>query len=264
MANITVNGLKDFQICERLYDYRHLEKAPEKIYSRDIYTSKFENTIKNIVYFFFFKKQSGIVPSYAALLNRWEKMWFPKGTSSYDIVTEQHETAYGNMSSLTSKAAASLLMFYEKYSDSNYIPVAIADDYFVPGTKGNNISDTFDVILYKDKIFYVIKLMFNYKQSNRDQYRIDFAALYKGFETRHPERMSEVKFGIIDLMSQNLNFFEFIVSDSDINNLELWHEKLLATEIFAPKRGLITYCKKCPFDTPCSKWDGWKKDKNND
>ena len=43
MANITVNGLKDFQICERLYDYRHREKTPETIYSRDLYSIKFEN-----------------------------------------------------------------------------------------------------------------------------------------------------------------------------------------------------------------------------
>jgi hypothetical protein len=260
MTNITVNGLKDFQMCERLYDYRHVEKMPEKIYSRDIYTDKFENTIKNIIYFFFFKKQSGIVPSYSALLNRWEKMWFPKDTTSYDIVTEQHETVYGNIASLTSKAAASLLMFYETYSDSAYIPIAIAEDFLVPGKNGQNISDTFDVILYKDKTFHVIKLMFNYKQSNRDQYKIDFATLYKGFETRHPERMSEAKFGMIDMMSQNLNFSEFLVSDSDINNLELWYDKLHGTEIFAPKRGLIPYCKKCPFDDPCSKWTGWKKD----
>jgi len=156
MSDITVNGLKDFQICERLYDYRHVEKVAEKIYSRDIYTNKFENTIKNIIYFFFFKKQSGIVPSYSALLNRWEKMWFPKGITSYDIVTEQHETAYGNMSSLTSKAAAALLMFYEKYSDSNYIPIAIADDYFIPGKNGNNISDIFDVIYIKIKLFMLL------------------------------------------------------------------------------------------------------------
>ncbi len=260
MPNITVDGLKDFQICERLYDYRHVDQLPEKIYSRDIYSDKFENTIKNIIYFFFFKKQSGIVPSYSALLNRWEKMWFPKDTTSYDIVTEQHETVYGNMANLTSKAAASLLMFYETYSQSDYIPVAIAEDFLVPGKSGQNISDIFDVILYKDKTFYVIKIVFNYKQSNRDQYKIDFATLYKGFENRHPDRMSQVKFGMIDMMSQNLNFSEFIVSESDLNTLDLWYNKLYNTEIFAPKRGLIPYCKKCPFDDPCSKWTGWKKD----
>ena len=93
MGNISVNSIKDFQMCERLYDYRHKQNIPEKIYARDIHTEKFESTIRGIMCFFFFKKQGGIIPSYASLLNRWEKNWFPKNTNSYDIVTEQHETA---------------------------------------------------------------------------------------------------------------------------------------------------------------------------
>ena len=40
MLNLSVNAIKDFQICERLYDYRHREKTPETIYSRDLYTLK--------------------------------------------------------------------------------------------------------------------------------------------------------------------------------------------------------------------------------
>ncbi len=150
MPFVSVDGLKDFQLCERLYDYRHLEKIPEKIYSRDIYTEKFENTIKNIIYFFFYKKQSGVIPSYASLLNRWEKMWFPKNTTSYDIITEQHESVYGNVASLTSKAAAALLLFYEKYSESNFIPMSISEEYIVPSGGPYNIEDKFDLILYKN------------------------------------------------------------------------------------------------------------------
>ena len=65
MLNLSVKSIKDFQICERLFDYRHMEKLPEKIYARDINTEKFENTLKNIVYFFMFKKQSGVIPSYS-------------------------------------------------------------------------------------------------------------------------------------------------------------------------------------------------------
>ena len=81
MELVTVQSLKDFQLCERLYDYRHQQKLPEKIYARDIHTEKFESTIKSIMYFFFFKKQGGIIPSYSSLLNRWEKIWFPKNTN---------------------------------------------------------------------------------------------------------------------------------------------------------------------------------------
>ena len=57
MELVTVQSLKDFQLCERLYDYRHQQKLPEKIYARDIHTEKFESTIKSIMYFFFFEPQ---------------------------------------------------------------------------------------------------------------------------------------------------------------------------------------------------------------
>ena len=128
MLNLSVNAIKDFQICERLYDYRYEEKLPETVYSRDLYSVKFENTIKNIIHFFWFKKQAGITPSYASLLNRWEKIWFPKDTSHYDIITEKHESAYGNVASLTTQAASVLLKFHETYSQMDLIPISIFDE----------------------------------------------------------------------------------------------------------------------------------------
>ena len=257
MSSVTVNGIKDFQMCERLYDYRYIELYPEKVYSRDLYTNKFENTIKNIIYFFFFKKQGGIIPSYSALLNRWEKMWFPKDTTSYDIITEQHETAYGNLASLTSKAAGILLSFYDQYSDAELIPMGIAEEYSVPGKHKLNIEDKFDLLLYKNGEFLITKILFNYKNSNKHLYHIDFCAMQKGFENRHPTRISKAKFGYIDIMSPNINFNEYIITEEDVKSFEYWFDKIATTEIFAPKRNLIPYCKKCPFDKPCSKWTGW-------
>ena len=55
MLKLTVPAIKDFQTCERLYDYRYREELSEKIYSRDIYTNKFETTIKNILYYLVLK-----------------------------------------------------------------------------------------------------------------------------------------------------------------------------------------------------------------
>jgi hypothetical protein len=258
MLNLTVSSIKDFQICERLFDYRHIQKLPEKIYSRDINTEKFENTIKNIVYFFMFKKQSGVVPSYSALLNRWEKMWFPKNTTSYDIITEQHETVYGNTASLTSKAASSLLLFYDNYSKLDLIPIAISEEYYVNTKNKSNIKDVFDLILYANKTFYVIKILFNYKKSQKDSYKMDFACLKTGFESRHRDKNLKVKYGFIDMVGQNISFQEYHLAEDDIVAFSDWCDKIDNTEILMPKRGLIQYCKKCPFDKPCSMW---KKDK---
>ena len=258
MINLNVNSIKDFQTCERLYDYRYVEKLPETIYSRDIYTTRFEATIKSIIHFFWFKKQGGITPSYASLLNRWEKIWFPKDTSHYDIATEKHESAYGNAASLTTQAAGLLLRFHETYSQTDLIPLSIYDDYIITINNNVRIEDKFDVIYRKDNENYVVKLMFNYKNNYRHIYQMDFAAMYLAFKNLHPGKIKNTKFGYIDLLSNNLSFNEYEINQQDIDSIEYWCDSIESKEVFVPRRGLTQYCKKCPFDAPCSKWNGWK------
>jgi hypothetical protein len=260
MGYMTIEAVKDFQLCERLFDYRYREKLSEKIYSRETHAKKFEDTLKSIFFFFFFKKQAGIIPSYASLLNRWEKLWYPKDTTSYEIITEQHETVYGNISNLTSKAAAILLLFHEMYSKSDYIPIAIEEEFIIPRVSKNNIKDNFDFIFYKNKKFYITKILFNYRKSNRDIYKMDFSGMYKGFNHKNPDKIHNAKFGYIDVMSQDLSFTEFHIRKFDIDHFDYWCDRIDSTEVFVPRRGLITFCKKCPFDKPCSKWSEWKKE----
>lgn len=258
MLVLSTDSIKDFQICERLYDYRHVDNLPEKIYSRDIYSIRFESTIKNILHYFWYKKQAGISPSYSSIINRWEKLWFPKNTESYDIMTEQHESAYGNVASLTTKAASILLNFHETYSDYDLIPIAISEDYVAVISKNVRLEDSFDLIFSRDKKIYVVKFLFNYKNSNSYLYQVDFSAMYMAFRHRHPDKLENTKFGYIDLLSDNLSFKEYEISIEDIESLEYWCDTIDSKELFVPRRGLTSYCRKCPFDEPCSKWNGWK------
>ena len=260
MLKLTVNSLKDFQTCERLYDYRYNDENhdSEKIYSRDLITIKFENTLKTILSYFWYKKQGGVTPSYSSLLNRWEKLWFPKDTDSYDIMTEQHESAYGNVASLTSKAASVLLTMYEEYSDAEIIPMNISDEYIATPNKKCNITDVYDIMYWKDGSIYVIKYFFNYKSKNSYMYQLDFSTMWMGFSNRYPEKLPNAKFGYIDLLSTDVTFQEYVVTNEDINAVRYWCEQIVEKELFVPRRGLTPYCKKCPYDDPCSKWTGWK------
>ena len=258
MLVLNTESIKDFQICERLYSYRHLEDLPEKVYSRDIYTVRFETTIKNILQYFWYKKQAGATPSYSSIINRWEKLWFPKGTDAYDIINDQHETLYGNVASLTTKAASLLLRFYETYSETDIIPIAISDDYIARINRDIRIEDKFDLIYYLDGYTYVVKFIFSYKNSNSHMYQVDFSSMYEGYRTRHSDRLSSSKFGYIDLMSDNINFNEYSVSHEDREALEYWCDTIKGKDVFVPRRNLNPYCKKCPFEEPCSKWNGWK------
>lgn len=254
MIQVTNKSIKDYQTCSLLYNYRHVKDMPETIGGRDILSERFENILKDIVYFFFYKKQGGYTPSYSSLLNRWEKMWFSKDVSAYDIMTEQHESAYGNNASLTSKAANVLLNFHETFSNTESIPVAINEEYIYPITKNVKIKDKFDVILYFENRFYVIKIVFNYKTSHQYMYQIDFSSAYGAFAHRYPSKIGKAEVGYCDLLSQKVVFNQYDVSTEDLETLKFWCDEISENKIYAPRRGLTWYCKQCPYDKPCSKW----------
>lgn len=258
MKLVTPKGLKDFQTCALLYKYRHEDQLLEKIQSRDLVAERFENTIKEIVYYFFYKKQGGYAPSYSSLLNRWEKLWFSEDVSHYDIITEKHESAYGNNASLTTKAAAILMSFHKNFSDQDFIPISINDECVVPIGRTAKLKYVFDVILAKGKKYYVIKFLFNYKTSHQHMYEVDFAAMKHAYSFKNPTKIKETRFGYIDFAQPKIFFEEYDVDDEDVMALEFWTEEIVNEEAFVPRRGLTWYCKKCPYDKPCSKWKGWK------
>lgn len=256
---VSISELKDFQTCERLYDYRHLQSLPEKIGGRTLLSTKFENTIKSVVNYFFYKKQGGLTPSYSSLLNRWEKLWYPKDATAYDIIYEQHESLYGNISSLTTKAATVLLDISENFSDPDIIPIGIDEDYLAPITKQVSIYGKFDLIYSKNNSIYVVKWIFNHKMKNNDYYVMDFTSMYIGFANKFGQRVSMANFGYCDLMNQKNTFISHEIEPSDMEALKYWCNSLSEEKIFPSRRGLTSYCKVCPFDSPCSKWSNWYK-----
>jgi hypothetical protein len=254
VITLTTDSIKDFQTCELLYSYRYREELSEKLYSRDLVSQKFESTIKNIIHFFWFKKQGGISPSYASLLNRWEKLWFPKGTDLYDITINQHESHYGNAASLTTKAAGILLKLYETYSEADITPIGIAENFTAVLDKDIKIEDRFDLIYRKGKQNYVVKFLFNHKSKTNYMYQVDFTTMYLGFKLHHPSQLHQTRFGYIDLMSNNFDFIEYEISEEDVESLYFWCTSIADKQVFVPRRGLTSHCKKCHFDASCSKW----------
>lgn len=259
MIKVNADQIKDFQICERLYDYRHKDKLPETIPGRTLNTLRFENTLKNVVHFFFYKKQAGIIPSYASLLNRWEKLWFPKGTTAYDIIHEQHESLYGNMASMTTKAASALLSLVENFSDPLIIPIGIDHEYTAPIVGSVYMEDKFDLIYSKNNKTYVVKWAFNHKMKNEFMHIAEMAGLYKAFIHQYGNRIKSAEFGYYDLISPKPEFIKYDVGPEDLEALVFWCSSLEKENVFPSRRGLTTYCKSCPFDKPCSKWVAWSR-----
>jgi len=259
MLQITLKELKDFQICERLYDFKYKQLLPEKIGGRQLLLSKFESNIKSVVGYFFYKKQQGNPPSKESLKNRWEKLWFPK-TSSFDIIYEQHEIFHANKASLTTKADIIFEDLIENFGAKDIIPIGINEEYSVPITSNVAIVDKFDLIYSKNKKIYIIKWVFNHRSKYESGYVFDFAFMSAAFNHKFENKKNNPIFGYFDLMNPKSGLTEFITEKADINALEYWCTALHEEKVFPSRRGLTFYCKSCPFDKPCSKWVAWRKE----
>lgn len=253
---LTVEALKDFQTCALLYDYRHLNRRYEPIARSEELALRYENVMKKIVSFYFYKKQSGIVPSVSALMNRWEKNWFPKDMTAHDLAVEQHEIQGGNLVSFSAEATRALLRFYEEFTPDNSDPMLINEDYIVPITDEIHLTGSFDLVLRDQRGNHtVIKWVTSPKRVTPSGMMLDFAALRTAFDYRNDGRPLKVTYGYYDLVTASkFGFHTFEVDRADVNALAFWAEEAAETKVFAPRRGLTSYCRGCPFDLPCKEF----------
>lgn len=255
MLNLTVEAIKDYQTCALLYDYRHRQELTEPIQSRELMAQRYENTLRRVISFFFYKRQGGITPSYNALVHRWEKLWFPKDMTAYDLAVEQHESAHGNYASYSNMAISSLIKFYEDFSKKIGDPILLDEKFHVPLTKTIKIEGRFDLVLQLKNDFYVIKWLTKSRRMNLSGYMMDFAVLRHAFEYRNQNRDYTVNYFMYDVGSPTPGFIDADPSIADLNALRFWATEMEEAKAFVPRRGLTAYCKKCPFDRPCSKFE---------
>lgn len=255
MIDLSVGALKDFQTCALLYDFRHVQERYEPLARENELARRFENTIKNVVTFFFYKRQSGQIPSVSALVNRWEKYWFPKDMSAYDLAVEQHDTE-ANLASYSSEAVRSLLRFYEDFAgDIKNDPMLLNEDFIVP-IGDITLHGNFDLVLRDQKgVITVIKWLTSQKRIPVSSMMLDFAALKMGLDYRNDGKRMPVRYGYYDLISAGkFGYNEVQVPDADVNALIYWAQEAAAAQVYAPRRGLTSYCRGCPFDAPCKQF----------
>jgi len=256
--DVTVDSIHDFKVCELFYRYRYIDELREPMFSRDLLVQKFENTLYKIASYFFYKKQAGLVPSYRAILNRWEKLWFPKDMTAYDMAVQKNDISTGNLASFSNVATAALETFYEDFASDQRIPVVIAEDFLVPLRKDIRLHGKIDLMLKSnDNVYSIIKWGGRQRKPDRGYLGMDFAALKLAIQHQHGQD-AQVDLNLYHLASPKNSFLEIEQpQQSDLNGLLYWANKVGDTQIHIPRRGYTTYCKTCPFDEECSKFDGW-------
>lgn len=257
ILTLDVESIRDFQVCELYYRYKYLEDRNIPIYSREIMTNKFGNTLRKVASFFFYKKQANTVPSYTAILNRWEKLWFPKNMTAYDMAVEQHEVSHGNMASYSNIAAASLERFHDEFADNEADPLLIDESYVVSVRDNLRIKGSIDLVLREDDKYRVIKWI-SKQRPGVDSLVLDLAAMRLAFEYRNDVARDNVRYECYDLSSAKGGYLEIEQpTKADMNALLYWAQQVADTDIYVPRRGFTAYCKGCPFDNPCAEFDSW-------
>jgi len=269
LIKVNAESLKDFQICSLLYDYRHLQKIGEPKNIREKRLDKFNETIKRVCAFFFYKKQAYSEPSYQALLNRWQKLWFADETTALDIATMKNEVLWGSETSYTTQASAALLKFFEEFSNKPDQQVVLVDEKFcTPLNRSVALEGTFDVVLRQPRQgggfeYLLYKWTSNSFKKAPNFWTFDFVINDYAFRYRNINKLKltdNLQYFIWDFGSSNPGSKKIVIEDEDFAILEYWTDMLNKTELFVPRRGLTAYCKTCNFDKPCSKWEFPKKD----
>lgn len=257
MFSLTADSIKDYQTCARLFDYRYQTDIHEPVNRRVELVDRFETTLKKVAAFFFYKKQGGTIPSYAALLNRWERLWFPKGMTPQDILVEQHDSVYKNLASFTTDAATALMHFHDRFAADEGEPFLVDEHFSVPLDKDIKIEGSIDLALRyrKQNAFVVMKWVARGKKPSMSTYEMDFAITKHAFEykTKHMTGY-KTTYGVYDLASSSPGLIPADIRDEDINTLKYWSREIMSDDIYPSRRGLTSYCKSCPFDRPCSEW----------
>lgn len=254
---LNIDAVKDFQTCALLYDFRHQQEMPASITGRDLISVRFDNTMKRIAAFFFYKQQSGTIPSLIALVNRWERLWFPKDMTPYDMAVEQHESAHGNLASYCSVASNALTQFYEDFAENDAHPILIDEKFRVPVGTTVRFEGVFDLVLRdfnKDK-YTVIKWVASKRRPSESSMLMEMASLKYALDYRNDNADLNVDYFMYDMGSANPGFVSVDIPQENVNAFLYWAQSIHGTDVFAPRRGLTSYCKSCPYDHPCSKFE---------
>jgi hypothetical protein len=222
---------------------------------------RYDESLRKVAAFFFYRRQSGLTPSYNTLLKRWEKMWFPKDMDAYDIVVEQH-SSMGNYASYASAAAMALLRFYEVFTEPTLgDPIGIDQAFLVTMDRDVRFNGTFDLILSRRDDHRVINWWTKTRMPPVDQMMTGFAGMKYAYEWDRGRDWHgiSVTYWLYNLASPTASLTRVDVTNDDVAAFTYWARRARDTETFVPRRGLSTYCRGCPFDEICRSWRKWPR-----
>lgn len=250
--SLTVQDVIDYMVCGLYYDCKVNRKEPMTFDFSVIRNEKFENTMKQVMFHFLFKKQAGIQVEFKTLLKKWEKLWFPKDLTVYDIAVERHAINYDNIHVYSSLAVGALHAFIEHFSDPRLEVMILDEDFIVPLPNHIRLQGKFDIVLRTGGAYRIIKLIS--KRNRPKPHQFEFAALRSAFEHRN-DRYLKATYHLYDLAANGNPFVPVLQpTTNDVDALVYWASEIRENPSYVPRRGFTSYCKGCSFDDICRRF----------
>lgn len=251
MITVTVEGIKDYQVCSLYHKYKHIDEIRVPVSGRRIMYDRYNNTMRKIISFFFYRKQSGVIPSFNSIANRWQKLWFPEAYDAYDIKVEQHSTNSGNMASYSTKAITILKELYDVFSDDDIEPLLIYEPFTIPVENNIILEGTFDLVYRQNGVHHVV--LFNTMRSkSQSSLDMELSSLKVAYEQRVAPNVSVV-YETFDLTPDRASLRRVPDEVLRPSMVKYWSNQVYSGE-HIPRRGYTAYCKGCPYDDMCKKF----------
>lgn len=247
---VTVQSIIDYTVCGLYYDLEHIQNETRIIRWRDQMNEKFERVMKQVFQYYFFKKQAGQVPSLKVLTNKFEKLWFPKDMSAYEIAIDQHSVQHDTLVSFSSIAVLAIERFLENFGQEGAEALLIAEPYLIPVVDNVRLKGVIDLVLRYGNEYRVFKV--GLRKRNKI-HPFDFAAARMAFDHRNTGKpLSNVSYHYYDM---EYGFVDVVQPErSDIRAIRFWCSEMFNSPMLVPRRGFTSYCRGCAFDEQCLKF----------
>jgi hypothetical protein len=247
MIELTPEKLRDFALCSRLYEHKHVqhlvERKPKS--ARDRLVDEFEDAMTKTIKWFYFELMSDKVPSFRNLQWKWEKLWF-KGATVEEVMREVTDPGK-NKHRYNTEAQTILSNFYETNKGGADV-LMINERYVVPITPDTKAIGSIDLVV-REGNFIVIKHLSTkgpgyWKPGTMGWHKMILDSMAFRYRTDKIENKVSVE------MLRDGRRQDFVISSAEVNEITGLSDELANCNSWRPSRGCY-WCKSCSFNSEC-------------
>lgn len=254
---VTPEAIRDYEACPRYYDFNYDDKGVgiDKMNKRQKLSFEYMEAIKRVANYYLFKKQGFSDPTLKSLYNRWQKDWFQNETV-VDIMKMPNSIQQNSKTAFSTRASEIIKLFFRDFETVTGDQIFwLNEEYIVPilGKQATLKGKVDFVLRQKEKnTFHIFQWADSTKTS--EHWRYNMTAAEYAFRYRYDFREMKTRHYLWNFYGTKPGRQEVSIETKDFKSMGYYADQMLNDDIMAPRYGYSTYCKSCPFERKCVKW----------